>query len=432
MKKLILILLLSFLFIPNVMASGLTFSFEDTLNGVNLIVLEDGKVVTYDYAEEKYNLNRYTKFKYNSKDVYFESGREISEDEYLIGYEEEKADNRAELDEDGISIRVHDTNEFIDAIESIYNNKKNGKYKLVYSKYEYEEFNLNKINRYYKNNILTDLDTNMYEFDDYGILFPTRYVPVIGEEETVINFNNVMISDDELKSVELFMDSFLPYFEGKTDYEKILGVYSYIRSNSKYVSDNGYENMNSAYLSPYDVLIHQSYVCIGASTTFQYIMEELDIDSYIVDRVSGINIEEKYFATSHTYNVVKLDGRWYIVDIANDVFLGINDGEYSEDTYSKYIRFANKPYIGEGNIFIDYNKLNEVINTIKGNEVVEEEEINNNEISGTKEEVEENKEDKSEKKVEESNEISDKVLLKYTLVILMLIGIFIVVFFVTK
>lgn len=432
MKKLIFILLISFLFIPSVMASGLTFSFEESLNGVKLIVLEDGKVISYDYAEEKYNLNRYTKFKYNSKDVYFESGSEISEDEYLVGYEAEKADNRAELDEDGISIRVHDTNEFIDAVESIYNGKKNGKYKLVYSKYEYEEFNINKINRYYKNNILTDLDTNMYEFRDYGILFPTRYVPVIGEEETVINFNNVMISDDEIKSVELFMESFLPYFKDKTDYEKILGVYSYIRSNSKYVSDNGYENMNSAYLSPYDVLIHQSYVCIGASTTFQYIMEELDIDSYIVDRVSGINIEEKYFATSHTYNVVKLEGRWYIVDIANDIFLGINDGDYSKDTYSKYIRFANKPYIGEGNIFIDYNKLNEVISSIKSSEVLEEEETNNNEISGTKEEIKEDKKEVLDEKKVEDEKVSDKVLLKYTLVILILIGIFIVVFFVTK
>ena len=261
-------------------------------------LIEDMKnqLIDYEVAVNDYGVMRYQTFKYNGRDVYFYNGDEIKESVYLKGKAAEDADLRALKEEEFKVIRVHDTNEFIDAVESIYTGKVNGRYKLIYSKYEYEDFSMYKIKRYYKNNILTDIDTNMYKFDEYGILFPTRFIPVIGEEETIINFNNVMISDLELNYVKEFSEYFKTLLKDKSDYEKVLGIYTYIKDTTEYVSDDGYEEMDNALLSPYDVLFDKKMVCIGAATTFQYLAEEL-----------GLNVSDTKRLEFHevTYHAIK-------------------------------------------------------------------------------------------------------------------------------
>ena len=430
MKKILFIIMLMFIFTGVVNAEGLSFEFKEVNGKVSLSYYFDNELIDYEVAVNDYGVMRYQTFKYNGRDVYFYNGDEIKESIYLKGKATEDADLRALKEEEFKVIRVHDTNEFIDAVESIYTGKVNGRYKLIYSKYEYEDFSMYKIKRYYKNNILTDIDTNMYKFDEYGILFPTRFIPVIGEEETIVNFNNVMISDLELNYVKEFSEYFKTLLKDKSDYEKVLGIYTYIKDTAEYVSDDGYEEMDNAFLSPYDVLFDKKMVCIGAATTFQYLAEELGLKSYIVDRVVGVNEDESYFATSHTYNVVKLDGRWYIVDIAENKFLVVKDDSYSKDNYSKYIRFGKENYTGTGKVTFDYNAIDQVISDILGIKKEKVPEPDKEEEKTTQVIVE--KEDKEEVKDNSSNkDITNKVL-KYVLVILILILVFIVVVITTK
>ena len=427
MKKFIFMLLIMFSFSSLVYASSYRYNFKEVDKKLVLEIISDDVVISYDKAKEDFGIKDYLKLKYNGRFVYFNKGIEISELEYLKGNAKEVADDRVKLERDSISIRVHNTDEFIDAVSKIYNDKINGKYKLIYSEYEYDDFNLYKIKRFYEKNLLTDIDTNMYKFSDYGILFPTRFIPVIDKEETIINFNNAMMSDMEFSHVKEFGEYFKTLFINKSDYEKVLGVYNLIKTNSEYVSDNGYQYMNNAYLSPYDVLFERKMVCIGASTTFQYFMELLGVESYIVDRVSGINEDELYFATSHTYNVVKLDNRWYIIDIVMDKFLITKIDDYKNDTYSEYIRFGTSNYVGNGSIELDYDAINNVLDGIKG---IKSEKIDDTEIKGSKDDKKEEIKEEVKEDVKVNNK--DNNYLKYLLVILILIGLFIIIYISTR
>ena len=386
MKKIIYALVLILLcFAVDVNASSLSFSFEKKGDNLLLEVIYEDKVISYDDAITRFNLEKYIQLRYNNEDVYFYMGKEISENEYNVGNAEEVADNEAEKSD--FNIRVKDTKDFINAVKKIYDKKKVGIYSLIYTKYEYEKFDIDKIKRYYEDNILTDLDVNMYKFDDYGILFPTRYVPIIEEEGTIINFTNVMITDEELFKVKDFMKYFVTLFNGKSDYEKVLGVYNYIKETTKYKEDNGYDNTLDAHLSPYDAIFKKSIVCIGASTTMQYMLENLGVESFIVDRVEKIEKSESLFFTSHTYNVVNLNNTWYIVDITSqDGFLKGMNKEYRNDTYSKKIYINDKDYLDEyknsdTTFEFDYKAINKVIDRIND---VESEDKENTEIKTTK------------------------------------------------
>ena len=383
----------------DVKASSLSFSFEKRDGELSLEVIHEDKVIDYEDAISRFNLEKYIKLKYNGKDVYFYKGKEISEKEYIIGDASEDADIRSKQSE--YNIRVKNTDEFIEALKKIYDGKKNGLYELDYSVYEYENFDIDEIKEFYEDAILTDLDVNMYKFHDYGIRFPVRYMPTIGETDTSINFNNAMITDDELNKVEDFMKYFVTLFDGKSDYEKVLGVYTYIKNTTKYVEDNGYDNMIDAYLSPYDSIFKNSIVCIGASTTAQYMFEKLGIESYIVDRVEKVDKRESLFFTSHTYNVVKLDDKWFIFDItAKDGFLINKTNEYKNDTYSKKIDIYDVSYLDinkdlNKEFEFDYNAINKVIKGIIGSEkmeeVVEDKKTDVNKKDNTKKEDEETK-----------------------------------------
>ena len=396
MKKFLCVLIMFFVFVSmDVNASSLSFSFENNDGKLKLEVIHEDKEIDYEDAITRFNLEKYINLKYNGKDVYFYKGEEISKQEYIIGDASEDADIRA--NESEYNIRVRNTSEFIDALKTIYDGKKNGIFELVYSIYEYESFDIDEIEDYYKDEILTDLDVNMYKFYDYGVRFPIRYIPKIEETETIINFNNVMISDEELLIVEDFMKYFVTLFDGKSDYEKVLGVYTYIKDTTKYVTDDGYDNMIDAYLSPYDSIFKNSIVCIGASTTAQYMFEKLGVESYIVDRVEKIDKDESLFFTSHTYNVVKLDGKWYILDITNDNgFLVSKTSEYKSDHFSEKINISDVSYLSVNEDLttefeFDYNAINKVIKGIMDDEVIKEnikEEDNEEQVSENKDETE--------------------------------------------
>lgn len=420
MKKIILIILSLFIFSSNVYASGLSFSFELKDNVLSLVVIEDKKVVSYEYAEEKYNLNRFTKFKYDGRDVYFNYGVECSKNDYIIGAAGEEADNRANFEDN--SYRVTNTEEFINAVKDIYNKKKYGKYKLVYSKYEYNDFDIEAIKEFYQNNLLTPLDKNMYKFNEYGINYPIRYIPAIDEDETIINYNNLVISDNEYKLLEEFKDYFVKLFVGKDDMYKIYNVFNFIKNNSKFVSDNSYEYLIDAYISPYDVLFEHKMVCIGASTTFQYLMEALGIESYIVDEVVGVDPNNNLFVTEHTYNVVKLNDSWYVIDIVEDKFLTKDNG----NNYSLDIIISSEDAIIPGGIQeLDSSYILNKIDEIKNKKQVDKEiDVSKDEIKGDKEE---------QKETSDSSDIKNdnhKVLV-YTIAIIILTVIGFIIFFVT-
>lgn len=101
-------------------------------------------------------------------------------------------------------------------------------------------------------------------------------------------------------------------------------------AKEKYVYDaiiNSVEYVSSSQInqSAYSALVNKESVCAGYSRAFQYIMQKLGIPCYFCSGYSnGDNL--------HAWNIVKINGEYYNVDISWDDSLGNKD----DGTYRYY------------------------------------------------------------------------------------------------
>lgn len=368
MKSIKIIFLLLFLFIlsGNVKAESYKLNLVIENDKRILKVTDDNNTYSYKDVIDKYNLDHYYKFYFGEDVIYFLDGFEISEGEYIIGSSSEEADERC-LDIGDACKRVHNTLELIQSIKDIYNEKQNIIYHLVYSTYEYNNsIDFTSVEEYINMNYIHDTNKNMYKYDEYAYYGSIKFLPSYNEEEMIIDFFDIKITKEEEKAVNKFLDYFIPIFDGKSDYEKIVGVYNYLSNTAKYVEDDGYKNHLDAKLSAYDVLLKKEYVCIGMATTFQLLMEELGIESYIVDQ---LYITDEIKGSIHTYNVVNLNDKWYIVDVTNNLSgLLISDENYNNEYYYD-ININDISYLEEyaginTSYEFDYKEIDNVISSI--------------------------------------------------------------------
>lgn len=98
-----------------------------------------------------------------------------------------------------------------------------------------------------------------------------------------------------------------------TDYEKELAVNDYLVFHAEYdpaelesgpVGAPDPDNDN-----PYGLLVHGVGICLGYTTTFQLMMDALDIECVTVHGFARGWEEE------HAWNLVRLEGDWYAVDV---------------------------------------------------------------------------------------------------------------------
>lgn len=296
---------------------------------------------------EKYSLDEYMIYTINNKDYYFCLGQEISEYEYSEVLENKEINDKCTYLKDNC-IRVKTTEEVIDAMNKIYSLEMPQKYYLMYTSYEYEKLDFERIKKYFRDKYMSDEEKNLYNYDEYAYIKPLKLMFEYDKNVITIDKMSIKTNEEEITKVDAFLDAFLKEFEGKSDYEKIMGVYTYINNTAIYQTDSGYINFMDGQLSAYDVLIKHKAVCIGVATTFQLLMERLGIDSYIVDHVSSKSDTE--YVTTHTYNIVKLDNEWYIVDITldgslNGLLKGMNENYSLEDFKYYDIKIADENYL---------------------------------------------------------------------------------------
>lgn len=346
MKKSIFAILLFFINFAVCFAENITVEYQISGQSYVLEVTCDDQNIDYNMAVEKYNLEKYMQIYIDGKYHYFYLGNEIDRKSYEKGLDEEKIDKYCSLS-NNICVKVSTTDDIINQIDEIYSSKKAAIYYLTYTSLDYANIDFEYIDQYYSQKYLSDTQKNIYKYDEYAYRKPEKFLPNRDESGIIIDTMTILTDDEEILKVDKFLDDFLKLFEGKSDYEKVLGAYTYINNVTSYVEDAGYTVFKDALLSSYDVLFKHKSACIGVATTFQLLMERLGIESYIVDHVSA-NDADKYVIT-HTYNVVKLDGRWYIVDIAFDENLsGLLKGMsnyYSAEDFQYYdIKISDSSY----------------------------------------------------------------------------------------
>lgn len=110
--------------------------------------------------------------------------------------------------------------------------------------------------------------------------------------------------------------------DGMTDYEKEKAVYDYMfdivqfDESSLAAIDLSGENAHT----PYGFFHDRCTICVGNATTFKLFMDLLGIDNKIIHSTED---------GEHAWNVVKIDGDWYHVDITFD-------GGIKEPTYAYF------------------------------------------------------------------------------------------------
>lgn len=115
-------------------------------------------------------------------------------------------------------------------------------------------------------------------------------------------------TESELAEVQRKMDEtaapVISDLLGKTEYEKVKGVFDYLVLNTDYVASDRDQTIVS-------VLLDHTGVCTGYARTTQYLLHLLDVESILV---SGTATNDVFGTDGHSWNLVKIDGEWYQID----------------------------------------------------------------------------------------------------------------------
>lgn len=116
--------------------------------------------------------------------------------------------------------------------------------------------------------------------------------------------------------------------DGMGDYEKEVAVYSWIVRNVDYdwTHQDRMKTTPRDSFTPYGGLVKRTAVCLGYATTFQLLMDLAGVECITVVGAAFQSRED------HGWNMVRLDGRWYCVDVTWDAQLPEDgDGGSQED-----------------------------------------------------------------------------------------------------
>ena len=142
-------------------------------------------------------------------------------------------------------------------------------------------------------------------------------------------FNGKDDVDSYQVQIEKVRDYILSNLNGRTDYEKIKLVHDYLVDSIEYDSSISKDHIYDIY----GALVSRECVCEGYAKAFQYLMNEVGIDNVIV---IGTGTNSNGQTESHAWNYVKLDNKWYAVDVTWDDPILIGTGKLPEKSKYKY------------------------------------------------------------------------------------------------
>lgn len=119
--------------------------------------------------------------------------------------------------------------------------------------------------------------------------------------------------------------------EGMSDYEKELALHDWLMSHGRY---DDLSRDNTAHIGrphntdPYGVLVGGYGICLGFAVTFQLLMDLAGVECITV-------VGAAYSSSAdHAWNMVRLDGEWYCVDVTwNNSYEDVGGGEQISHRY---------------------------------------------------------------------------------------------------
>ncbi|MGM9818136.1 MAG: transglutaminase domain-containing protein [Paludibacteraceae bacterium] len=161
-----------------------------------------------------------------------------------------------------------------------------------------------------------DLDNPHLFYIDFGnIKIKTMLGMIVVTVTYLYNQNEVAQIQPKIQKAT---NAILKRVHGTTVYEKVLSLHDILAENILY-DDNAAEAIDKYYLKSntiLGVLFFKTAVCEGISKTFKLLLNMLDIKCLVVIGDTDENTDKNI---KHAWNIVKIDGSSYHVDLTWDV-----------------------------------------------------------------------------------------------------------------
>lgn len=137
------------------------------------------------------------------------------------------------------------------------------------------------------------------------------------------------------KQISQIKNQIIAQLEGKDDYTKIKLVHDYLIDSIEYDDTL----MRGNIYDIYGALVNKICVCEGYAKSFQYIMQDVGIETAII---IGTGTNSKKETESHAWNYVKLNGNWYAIDVTWDDPIITGGGKLTNKSrYEYFLKGSN-------------------------------------------------------------------------------------------
>ncbi len=161
--------------------------------------------------------------------------------------------------------------------------------------------------------ILSSSSDRVTQEDDVKVAGEYKILSTLPISDAYKSGNHSTLNERQQETLELASNVLREIItDDMTDYEKEKAVYDWMCANLHHEGGItvAIPTTSEDSSSPHGVLSYKSAVCVGFATTFRLFMQMLDIECKVVHN------------SYHSWNLVKLDGDWYHIDIYSDVESG--------------------------------------------------------------------------------------------------------------
>ncbi len=148
---------------------------------------------------------------------------------------------------------------------------------------------------------------------------------------------------DALNELDIFFEKLVSDLDGKSEYEKEKYVYDYIFTTCNY------DELTDISGSAYGALLEGSGRCEAYCKAFMWCMRRLGIECLCVSGARNWDSDSMF--SEHSWNIVKIDGDWYHVDITVD---NVRHGSEADNPPNYGFFNADDSYINESHEISDF------------------------------------------------------------------------------
>lgn len=145
-------------------------------------------------------------------------------------------------------------------------------------------------------------------------------------EEGIRSSQDVQAKKNYLSNIR---QTIVSQLQGYSDYDKVKYLHNWMVDNIKYDTTYKRDDIHNVY----GAFKNKIVVCEGYARAFKYILDGLGIESVLI---SGEATNSTGETENHAWNYVKLDGKWYAVDVTWDDPVITGGGELTHELRYQY------------------------------------------------------------------------------------------------